>query len=322
MPALGCTPAAFAPQMRQTLVFALITVFFHMLLWFGHQPISTTGKVFGEPPPRRRARLPGRRGAWGRLSGPRPPQSRQSRVRPSPPRGWAGLRPALSATRPSAPLKRDCPTPPAPKGFVPVVLIVGALLVKPVTSLVNYYYTLKHFNTRVGGGGGGEGRGPGVGAGGADEALAPEAAAAAAAASERWAAACCFSAGPTPRAPASPPATPTPPPLRVAPCSSPRPPPPPQHVFTFTAEEIVSLISFITAVWLSVYMGWWVPHPTVRTPHPPPSAASPAPTRATPPPLLSGLARRQHVRRQNRFLSHRAADARARQMQTPPAPPL
>ncbi|GBF94992.1 hypothetical protein Rsub_07493 [Raphidocelis subcapitata] len=107
MPPLGCTPAWFAPQMRQTLVFALITIGFHMLCYFGHQPLSTTGKVFGA---------------------------------------------------------------------VPVILIVGFLLVKPITSLVNYYYTLKHFNTR--------------------------------------------------------------------------------HNFTFTAELIVSLISFITAVWLSVYMGW------------------------------------------------------------------
>lgn len=31
-----------------------------------------------------------------------------------------------------------------------------------------------------------------------------------------------------------------------------------QGDFTFTAELIVALISFITAVWLSLYMGWAV----------------------------------------------------------------
>lgn len=34
--------------------------------------------------------------------------------------------------------------------------------------------------------------------------------------------------------------------------------PAPQGNFTFTAELIVALIAFITAVWLSLYMGWWV----------------------------------------------------------------
>lgn len=103
----GCTPAPFAPAIRMTLVFALLTIGFHMIMYFLHQPRGILGKLFG---------------------------------------------------------------------LVPAVLTVGALLVKPITSIMNWYYTQGHF-TQL-------------------------------------------------------------------------------HNYTFTAEVIVALISFITAVWLSLYMGW------------------------------------------------------------------
>lgn len=109
----GCSQGVqvyFSTAMRRTLVYSLLTIGFHMLMYFWHQPRSSVGKAFG---------------------------------------------------------------------FVPVVLIVAALLVKPVTSLLTWYFTQGHYIIKL-------------------------------------------------------------------------------HNFTFPGEVIVALISFMTSVWLSIYMGWAV----------------------------------------------------------------
>lgn len=109
----GCdrgSQAYFSTAMRRTLVYSLLTIGFHMLMYFWHQPRSSVGKAFG---------------------------------------------------------------------FIPVVIIIAALLIKPITSLMNWYFTQGYYIQK-------------------------------------------------------------------------------QHNFTFPGEVIVSLISFMTAVWLSIYMGWAV----------------------------------------------------------------
>ncbi|KAF8058367.1 hypothetical protein HT031_005685 [Scenedesmus sp. PABB004] len=102
-----CRLAPMAGGIRQVMVYAMLTIAFHMLLWFVHQPKGTVGKAYG---------------------------------------------------------------------LLPSVLVVAALVLKPVTSMMNVYYTQSAFVK--------------------------------------------------------------------------------QGNFTFTAEMIVALIEFITAVWLSLYMGW------------------------------------------------------------------
>jgi hypothetical protein len=69
-----------AGGIRKAMVFAMLTIGFHMLVFFLHQPKGTFGKLFG---------------------------------------------------------------------LVPSVLVVAALLLKPVTSIMNFYYTQWHFVTRV-----------------------------------------------------------------------------------------------------------------------------------------------------------------------------
>ncbi|KAI8471159.1 MAG: hypothetical protein J3K34DRAFT_418255 [Monoraphidium minutum] len=102
-----CRQVWFASGIRQSIIFAVATICFHMLMYFGHQPFSTLGKAYG---------------------------------------------------------------------ILPTILIVALLLLKPLTALMNWYYTQGHFTELLN--------------------------------------------------------------------------------FTFTSEMIVALISFITAIWLSVYMGW------------------------------------------------------------------
>lgn len=108
-PPAGCKLAPMAGGIRKAMVFSMLTIGFHMLVFFLHQPKGTFGKLFG---------------------------------------------------------------------LVPAVLVVAALLLKPVTSIMNFYYTQWHFVNRGN--------------------------------------------------------------------------------FTFPAEMIVALIEFLTAVWLSLYMGWAV----------------------------------------------------------------
>eukprot|EP00882_Tetradesmus_deserticola_P000612 GHRQ01000668.1.p1 GENE.GHRQ01000668.1~~GHRQ01000668.1.p1 ORF type:complete len:505 (+),score=214.51 GHRQ01000668.1:245-1759(+) len=108
-PKIGCNLAPMATGIRQAMVFAMLTIGFHMLVFFLHQPKGAFGKLFG---------------------------------------------------------------------LVPSVLVAAALLLKPVTSIMNFYYTQWHFVS--------------------------------------------------------------------------------QGNFTFPAEMIVALIEFVTAVWLSIYMGWAV----------------------------------------------------------------
>jgi hypothetical protein len=71
-----------AGGIRKAMVFAMLTIGFHMLVFFLHQPKGTFGKLFG---------------------------------------------------------------------LVPAVLVVAALLLKPVTSIMNFYYTQWHFVNRVSG---------------------------------------------------------------------------------------------------------------------------------------------------------------------------
>uniref|UniRef100_A0A383WDT2 Uncharacterized protein n=1 Tax=Tetradesmus obliquus TaxID=3088 RepID=A0A383WDT2_TETOB len=126
-PPAGCKLAPMAGGIRKAMVFSMLTIGFHMLVFFLHQPKGTFGKLFG---------------------------------------------------------------------LVPAVLVVAALLLKPVTSIMNFYYTQWHFVNRP-------------------------------VTSimnfyyTQW------------------------------------------HFvnrgnFTFPAEMIVALIEFLTAVWLSLYMGWAV----------------------------------------------------------------
>jgi hypothetical protein len=69
-----------AGGIRKAMVYAMLTIGFHMLVFFLHQPKGTFGKLFG---------------------------------------------------------------------LVPTVLVVAALLLKPVTSIMNFYYTQWHFVNRV-----------------------------------------------------------------------------------------------------------------------------------------------------------------------------
>ena len=43
----NCSPVWFQGSIRQTLVYAVITVGFHMLMYFARQPRSAVGKLFG-----------------------------------------------------------------------------------------------------------------------------------------------------------------------------------------------------------------------------------------------------------------------------------
>lgn len=45
----GCTHPWIGSQIRQTLVWAAITVGFHTLMYFWRQPYSVVGKAYGEP---------------------------------------------------------------------------------------------------------------------------------------------------------------------------------------------------------------------------------------------------------------------------------
>jgi hypothetical protein len=69
-----------AGGIRKAMVFAMLTIGFHMLVFFLHQPKGTFSKLFG---------------------------------------------------------------------LVPSILVVAALLLKPVTSIMNFYYTQWHFVNRV-----------------------------------------------------------------------------------------------------------------------------------------------------------------------------
>jgi len=43
----GCNQVWFASALRQSIVFALLTIGFHMLCYFSHQPMSIIGKLYG-----------------------------------------------------------------------------------------------------------------------------------------------------------------------------------------------------------------------------------------------------------------------------------
>jgi hypothetical protein len=49
-PTPGCTPVWFSAALRRTIVYALLSIAFHMLMWFARQPRSIVGKAFGLVP--------------------------------------------------------------------------------------------------------------------------------------------------------------------------------------------------------------------------------------------------------------------------------